>query len=709
MIPIEKRILWTLVCATLAAPLPSGPARAAEPTQRFSGERTDVVAVEIPVQVTRDGQPVRGLTAADFEVTDGRKKQEITGFEVIDLTQPAAAAAEGTPIPLAGSARRHFLMLFDLSNSEPKSIIKAREAAKKVVTKLASSDLVAVATYSAAKGSQLTLGFTTDRRQINLAVDTLGRPELIDRSGDPLNLVIASAGGENGGSGTVKSPGGRGAEAFLEDAIEDADRNKASDRRLQTQRLTAYTRSLADLSKMMGNVSGRKYVVLLSEGFDSSLLVGTADAEETAKINTAVENGEIWNVDNDARFGSTQSGNDLEKMVEEFRRADCVIQAVDIGGLREAGARHANGQDGLFAMAQQTGGELYRNFNDLSDAMGKMLDRTSVTYVLTFQPDVKRDGSYRKVKVELKNAPRGTKISARSGYYAPKPFDQVDPTSRMLDAADTIMGGREGGTLSASVLAASFRGAGGKAYVPVLIEVDGPALLAGTEGNVLPAEIYAYALGPDGTIGDYFGQTLGLDLTKVKGPLSQSGLKYFGHLELVPGTYSLRVLVRNGRTGASSLRVVSVEVPVAGGTKTAIGPPLFPEPQGKWMIIREQPRGEQKNAPYPFMARQQAYVPAAQPVLAAGQDAAMSLVAWNLPAGDVHLGVKVLGADGKVVPGGEVKLIGREPGAAGSGDVLLASFKPTSLKPGGYQLEVQVTGADGAAPVDAASLAFTVR
>ena len=706
MIPIEKRILWTLVCATLTALFVGAPAQAAEPTQRFSGERTDVVAVEIPVQVVRDGQPVRGLTAADFEITDGRKKQEITGFEVIDLNLPPTA--EAPAIPLAGSARRHFLMLFDLSNSEPKSIIKAREAAKKVVTKLAPSDLVAVSTYSAAKGSQLTLGFTTDRRQINLAVDTLGRPELIDRSGDPLNLVIQSAGGDGGGS-SIKSPGGRGAEAFLEDAIEDADRNKASDRRLQTQRLTAYTRSLSDLSKLMSTVSGRKYVVLLSEGFDSSLLVGTADAEETASINSAVESGEIWKVDNDARFGSTQSGNDLEKMVESFRRADCVIQAVDIGGLREAGARHANGQDGLFAMAQQTGGELFRNFNDLSDAMGKMLDRTSVTYLLTFQPEVKRDGSYRKVKVELKNAPRGTKISARSGYFAPKPFDQIDPTSRMLDAADTIMGGREGGTLSASVLAAPFRGAGGKAYVPVLIEVDGPSLLAGTEGNVLPTEIYAYALGPDGTIGDYFGQTLGLDLAKVKAPLQQSGLKYFGHLELAPGTYSLRVLVRNGRTGASSLRLTSIEVPAAEAGKLTIGPPLFPEPQGKWMIIREQPRGDQKNAPYPFMARQQAFVPAAEPSLAAGQDAAMSLVAWNLPAGDVRLSAKVLGADGKVVPGGEVKLIGREPGAAGSGDVLLASFKPTGLKAGGYRLDVQVTGADGASPVNATSLAFTVR
>ncbi len=41
--------------------------------QTFSGS-ADVVEVEVPVQVVRDGQPVRGLTAGDFELYEGRKK-----------------------------------------------------------------------------------------------------------------------------------------------------------------------------------------------------------------------------------------------------------------------------------------------------------------------------------------------------------------------------------------------------------------------------------------------------------------------------------------------------------------------------------------------------------------------------------------------------------------------------------------------------------
>src|SRR5581483_883221 len=46
-------------------------------------ESTATVVVEVPVQVVRDGQPVRGLTKDDFQVYDGRRQQTITGFDVV--------------------------------------------------------------------------------------------------------------------------------------------------------------------------------------------------------------------------------------------------------------------------------------------------------------------------------------------------------------------------------------------------------------------------------------------------------------------------------------------------------------------------------------------------------------------------------------------------------------------------------------------------
>src|ERR1700720_3496723 len=141
-------------------------------------ETTEVVAVQVPVQVVRNGEPVRGLTAADFEVYDGRRKQKVTGFEVLDLAGergPAMAA-------LAPALRRHFLLLFDLSFSEPSSIVKARQMVREMLPALHPSDLVAVASYSSANGPRLLLGFTSDRRQGSQAIDNLGLPQLDRKS-----------------------------------------------------------------------------------------------------------------------------------------------------------------------------------------------------------------------------------------------------------------------------------------------------------------------------------------------------------------------------------------------------------------------------------------------------------------------------------------------------------------------------------------------
>ena len=81
-------------------------------------------------------------------------------------------------------------------------------------------------------------------------------------------------------------------------------------------------------------------------------------------------------------------------------------------------------------------------------------------------------------------------------------------------------------------------------------------------------------------------------------------------------------------------------------------PPFFPEPAGKWLIVREAARAGQREVPYPFLAGEEPYVPASQPVLVPGQEARLSLVVYNLGAGAVRVRARVLGADGKEVSGG---------------------------------------------------------
>ncbi|MGB6849442.1 MAG: hypothetical protein WBG05_14705, partial [Thermoanaerobaculia bacterium] len=86
---IANRLWSALLLLVLVSGL-DGAATLHAQQQRFAEEAT-VVVVELPVQVMLDGEPVRDLTADDFEVVEGRKRQEIVGFDVFDLSLSSAA------------------------------------------------------------------------------------------------------------------------------------------------------------------------------------------------------------------------------------------------------------------------------------------------------------------------------------------------------------------------------------------------------------------------------------------------------------------------------------------------------------------------------------------------------------------------------------------------------------------------------------------
>jgi VWFA-related protein len=678
-------------------------------------EATSTVVVEVPVQVVQDGAPVRGLSQADFAVFDGRRQQQITGFEVIDLAQAGAAAAQPS---LSPAARRHFLLLFDLAFSDPKSIVEARQAAATMLDELHPTDLVAVSTYTSARGPEMVLGFTPDRAQIRAAIDSLAKPELVNRNRDLLRLVMesrssGSVGGSSGGGGRVGGVRDE-AQAAIGDASTDllqtlVDQSTRAQRHSQQNVVQAMTRSMADLAKLLAGIEGRKYVVYLSEGFDSELVQGTNDDSRRDEMNAATQSGEYWKASSEELFGDSKSLNSVEKMLEEFRRADCVVQAVDIAGLRAAGDlgnRRTGGKDTLLNFAKSTGGELYENFNDLGTAMGQMLDRTSVTYVLSFQPDkIEWDGSFHRLRVELLHQDRGARAVFRPGFYAPKPFAKQSPIERLLDAQSQVVSGTDAGTVDVAVLAAPFALAGQeRAYVPVLVEVDGKTLLAGNKAPTLPAELYVYAFDEKGTIQDFVNQNLAFEVAKVKAVLTTTGFKFFGHLELPPADYSLRVLVRNGNTGESGLRVVPLHVPAFAAAEAVLLPPFKPEPADRWLLAREQPRGDYKQAPFPFMIAGTPYIPSSRPVLTPGEENQLALVGYSLPDGQLRASARVLGMDGRDLGAAGIQVLKREAG--GRPSRLVANVTPPQLAPGEYRLKVELSGASGAS---SSSTVFVVR
>ncbi len=474
------------------------------------------------------------------------------------------------------------------------------------------------------------------------------------------------------------------------------------------------TKSLTDLARLMAEVEGRKYVVFLSEGFDGTLISGKGPATPgegeslLGSVDEATGNDRITastgGTGSDEQFGDTRSQNAVEKMLDEFRRADCQIQAVDIGGLRAAADQGAvqrkNGREALFNMAKSTGGELYENANNMNVLMGQMLRRTGVTYVLSYQPDkLKHDGTFHKLRVEVKGAnARGTRVVYRPGFYAPRPYNQQPAMQRLLETGNEIMG-EESGSIATAVLATPFAGTDGKAQVPVLVEVDGPSLLAGKQGAQLPVEIYIYAINAAGAVQDFVTQTVGLDLTKVEPILRQTGIKFFGHLNLPPGDYSLRTLIRNGVSGNSSLNVSQVKVPAFAAGQPALLPPVFQDsaPPTSWVVLIQQPR-----PPYLFLLKEQPYIPTTRP----GQNARLVLQGYNLGAGDWKAEAKVFSADGKEVPGAALQMVDKEAGSGANPTRMVAAFQPPNLPPGEYELRVTLT--DGAGKSETTTSRFSV-
>lgn len=523
----------------------------------------DVVEVEVPVQVLLAGHPVRGLTRDDFILVVGGRRQPILGFSTIDLQEPSDAGGDdGTSAPPPLAARRHILLLFDLTFAEPSRIARARDAAVVLVgDRLHPTDLVSVATISLASGIRVLLEFTPDHRQVAEALTNLGQHAPASPR-DPLGLVF-------GGSSVVQpaTPGpadalarrGRLAPEEGGDAVLQAQRDQHSFVLLghAHQDMAAL---LTELAASLRTVAGQKHVYYLSEGADSSALLGVgrgATATERQRIeatNEAAMRGDVWAVDSDMRFGSTRVLGRFEAMTEEFVRAGATLQSVDVGGLRAEHDGGAPGDDTLFMLADRTGGQYLRNHNDLTLGMSKLLARTAVTYLLTFEAPAGRGrGDFEPIKVRLAERLRGATLFHRPGYFEPLPFAARSPFQRRAEAAQWLLDERRRDGLSLEVdVRVSPEAAADGTNVTVELSVPKSDLpLAGGE-----VEYYGYAFTPDGRIAGFFEHVA----ARADATGDDGFARVQGRLALAPGAYDLRLLARDSVLGTVATRVHRIEV-----------------------------------------------------------------------------------------------------------------------------------------------------
>lgn len=564
-------------------------------------ETVSVHLVEVPVTVAdRDGNPIRGLTAANFEVFDEGQKRRVTAFDQIDF---GSRQSLNNTSPLNPAARRSFLLLFDLSFSSPVGRAKAQDAAKNFISRgMQRRDLAAIATVDVDRGFRLLTSFTTDRNMLTAAI---ANPHTF-RSSDPLQLtateVIQMPADSYSGTRDGKT-------AIPENLVEIYRGEKRMNDSYNRTRVERQITMLGGIARTLRILPGRKQVVFFSEGFDARLVQGR-DAKaglETANDSELAVRGEGYKTDSDARYGSSTSLVLLNEMRKYFRGSDVILNAVDIAGVRLSNDLQKgsilNSNEGLFLVSHPTGGTVFQNSNDLNEDLQRMLRQQEVVYVLGFHAPDSKPGKFHELRVKLIGTP-GARVQHRAGYWERSGENQLE---RVLTNAEIVVNDLAQDDIRVTTLAVPFPNPK-KSHVPVIIEIDGPDLLRGASKGEISAELYIYAFDDEGAVRDRMFDRVKIDPAQAGDRLRAGGIKYYATLSLAEGKYAIKTLVRVPQGERKGFARTDIEVPPA--NDVTVTPPLFTERGTDWVMVKGGSHDE-TNAPYPFHINGEAFIPSA--------------------------------------------------------------------------------------------------
>lgn len=361
------------------------------------GETTRITVVEVPVRVLLKGEPVLGLTAADFQILEDGQLREITGFEVIDSSVernvPSGSGDEAAAPSLPPPAGRNVLILFDFAYGGTgqiharRRLIKAAEAARSFVDNaMDPGDQVAIAYYSPLRGFKQVTDFTNDKETLRFALHGIdlildAKPKLVQEEFHGWAQLGPDVQGYRG-----KTPLGPNRASLADLTMEARNWNLRGDPFLWHGLIIKhFAWGLREFTQE-NDLPGMNYIMLFSSG----PLFG----DETTR----------------ALFY-------LQELFRDLRQENWSIQAIDTGEL-------GFGRDSLSLLATETGGTLHTNSRDLELLLLEAVAETQHSYMLTFQViDLPDDGYYHKLNVKLTNGPKKAKLTHRPGYYEPGGID----------------------------------------------------------------------------------------------------------------------------------------------------------------------------------------------------------------------------------------------------------------------------------------------
>ena len=504
---------------------------------------TELVLVNV-VARDRKGNLVRDLKQQDFTVLEDGQKQQISSFdfENIDelaLAQQAMATANGTAGPEAATAapqplqraldardRRLILLFFDFSAMDPEQIDRAVDAAKKYVnTKMQSADLIAI--VSLATNMHLDLDFTDDKSRI---LSVLSAYNSSSGQGFDNGLAGSAEGNpETGGSFTA----------------DDTDYNTFSaDRKLL---------ALQSLVQSVGKLPQKKSLIYFSNGITQSG-VDNQSALRAATATAVKSNVAIYPLDVRGLQALPGGG--------EAQNASLHGQSAYTGAsvLNDLNSNAAS-QETLSTLAADTGGKAFFDSNDFSGVFSQVQKDTSAYYILGYTSSNRlKDGRFRHIKVAV-NRP-DLKLDYRSGYFAGRDFEHSGHADREQQLKDELASDLPATDVAVYAGTAYFRRDDSHYFLAVSIVVPGsqiPFVQEKDKDNATLDVIGVVLEGGKSPVGQ-LRDTVKLAVDSAQ-QVRRKNVQYNTSFLLAPGSYHLKFVVRENRTGRMGTFETDVHVP----------------------------------------------------------------------------------------------------------------------------------------------------
>lgn len=334
--------------------------------------RIDTQLVDVPIAVlSANGTPVAGLKASDFVVYEDGKKQDIVDF-----------ATTSQPFEVA--------LLLDTSGSTRNDLKLVQRAALDFISSLRPGDRVAIIAYNTDRNggqalavSEIASRMTDDRKALRAAVD-----DLTTSNGTPYYDSLVQVAEKIFGTPATDKFRGRRALVALTDGVDST---------------SAFDFSLAKEDLERAGVISYFIKVDTRAFFEENLL---GDCESAIRFSTAQMRRYYKS------FGTKGKGNTNLNFCSlgDFERLAISKALYEIAD-REMGE-----------LAKSSGGKVFPvdDLNEARSAFKSVAGEIGTKYTLAYYPsNEKRDGTYRKIKVDVIGLPKGTRVETREGYTAP--------------------------------------------------------------------------------------------------------------------------------------------------------------------------------------------------------------------------------------------------------------------------------------------------